>query len=416
MCQECKKSSFLILLWYSPTEFYIVVRSPALLIIERVFNKDLGYESFLLGCPSSLEVSLINIGFGKMPFEDLICRENWVVTHVLDTHLSSCYLQGGLCFAREVGAIYIAPHIQDTTQMPSCLKKAFHGQTFYVGEVRVDVSVHEREATYTFKGGVICSISKKGKVEKGSRKYAVEDLLYQQQDRLIAAAEQNKESPYEYYGASIYHFNANFIQPLKRETKALSPEMFHQYLQRGRQVVDLRHGVDFEKQCIPGSIFIGQSYISSWAPYLIDCRKKIILIGEEYLSMQKCIEAFGLLGVFDVEGYLDSTLESWRHLGYDLMSIESLDRESFFNMDFDLIIDVRTENEVAHQEIDGAINIPLSSLYDHKQIFEKKKCGFFCSGGVRSLMAASIALNFGAASCKHLRKGILPTQISFADK
>ncbi|PCI78066.1 hypothetical protein COB21_01895 [Candidatus Aerophobetes bacterium] len=388
-----------------------------LLIFESFFNEELTYRCFLVGCSDTGQVAIVNMGFGKMPFEALIVREGWVVTHVLDTHLTSHYLRGGYLLSAEIGATYVSPFIKKESDLKACYRVAVDGMVFYIGSVKVEVEVKNIEATFTFisanfsKGIPSRIISKNGEgvpsriLSKSKKRYCLsEDDNKSVKDEKVVA------TPVSQYRQEIKYLNLNFSIPSTNILQPLSPKMFYEYYLRDRQIIDLRNSKDFEQKFIPGSLFIGQSYITTWAPYLVSTNKKLILIGEDSLTMHKSIAAFEALAIFDIEGYLNSTLEAWDHLDYPLVSMKALEFKEFFAQDFDLLIDVRTENEVAYQKIEGATNVPLSTFYQHQKLIEGKKCGFFCSGGIRSLMAASLAISFKAKSCTHLKGGVLSFQ------
>lgn len=376
-----------------------------MLVFEKVFNKEISCNAFLVGCSETAQIALIDPCFGPCPFAELVARENWTITHILDTHLSSHCLQGGYMAAASVGATYVSAFARQGVRLTCHFMRASNERCFYIGKVKVTMKVEGSDVVYTFavEGGISRSVSKIGEVGAQTdlrRRSMKED----QDDELL---QRDKQLPFYYYGQRVTELNYNFTLPIHPKPKPLPPKLFFEYMARGRQIVDLRPNEAFEQKFIPGSIFIGQSYIAAWLPYLIDCRQKLILVGEERLPMQKSITEIHQLGSFEVEGYLDATLQSWDHLEYPLMRIESLEPEAFFKGGFELIIDVRTETEVAHQPIEGAINIPLRYLHQHKKMFKEKACGFFCSGGCRSLRAASLALNFGASECAHLKGGVL---------
>lgn len=373
-----------------------------MLIFERFLDQELGYICYIVGCKQTGQVAAVDVGLNAAPFSELVSREQWVITHVLDTHASSNYLLGGYLLAASIGASYVSPFASKMSPIKACFEVAKSGMHFYVGYVKVDVSIKERIANYTFtikdpsKGGFSRSLT------KGGEKLPIRTFKKEASKKAHCLV---NNTPIGTYQSRIKKLNESFQLPPPIEAKRLTTKSFYSYYQRGRQIIDLRSVADFEEKFIPGSLFVGQSYITRWAPYLIDSSKPLILVGEGYGSLQKSIMELARLAVFHVEGVLDATLESWKHAGYPLTQLQALEGKDFFSKQFDVLIDVRTENEVRHQKHEGAINIPLDQLYEHKALFIGKVCGFFCSGGVRSLRAASIAMSFGAKTCTHLKGG-----------
>lgn len=70
---------------------------------------------------------------------------------------------------------------------------------------------------------------------------------------------------------------------------------------------------------------------------------------------------------------------------------EDIDKfvEEFKNNEDSILLDVREENEFKSSHIDGAINIPLGSIENAKDIIKDrdKKIYTYCTAGVRSKKA-----------------------------
>ncbi|WP_248722366.1 rhodanese-like domain-containing protein [Seonamhaeicola sp. ML3] len=189
-----------------------------------------------------------------------------------------------------------------------------------------------------------------------------------------------------------------FDTVLKKGNIALTPEDFERIAnQEGALVLDVRTEQEFVKGHIPNSIFIGiHGGFAPWVGALItDLQQPILLVVPEGKA-QETVTRLSRVGYDNTLGYLEGGIESWKSVGKDIESIESISAEELanrFKNDTITVLDVRKDGEYRseHLEGDNVVHFALDYLNDNMNTIDQKQSyHIHCAGGYRSVIAASI--------------------------
>lgn len=185
-------------------------------------------------------------------------------------------------------------------------------------------------------------------------------------------------------------------QVLERGMKSLKIAAFELLSkQEDILILDTRNPNEFSKGFIPESINIGlDSNFAMWVGELIaDLNQKILLVTDKGRE-EETITRLARVGYDHTIGFLDGGFAIWKNSGHEFDCIDritALEFEQLHKTKNHLVIDVRKKSEFNTEHLEGAINIPLSSLNDHlSEIPKDKPFVLHCAGGYRSMIAASI--------------------------
>ena len=120
-----------------------------------------------------------------------------------------------------------------------------------------------------------------------------------------------------------------------------------------------------------------------------------MLVAENPEQVERARIMLARMGYDRVRGYLAGGIRAWEMEGrpYDsipAVHVDTLTRLIQSGKDF-VLLDVRTNAEVAQGKIKGALHIPLSELPDRlDEVPRGKRVITYCSSGRRAMIAASI--------------------------
>lgn len=198
---------------------------------------------------------------------------------------------------------------------------------------------------------------------------------------------------------------------IKKGNKALEIDEFKNLIINPDIILlDVRHQKDFIRKHIPNSIFIGLN--GSFAPWvgniIQDTNKKIILItpkGKE----SEAITRLSRVGFDNCLGYLKGGVKKWEKEGNIISSIKTIKSKNFVDilkLNKINILDVRKESEYSNKHIEGALNIPLSTISEKSdQIKFEDEIYVHCAGGYRSVIAISILNKMGYGKMINITEG-----------
>jgi hydroxyacylglutathione hydrolase len=196
----------------------------------------------------------------------------------------------------------------------------------------------------------------------------------------------------------------------------LSPNVVN-VLRTNSLVLDLRIPELFERGYIPGSLNIGNN--GDWEEKLLSLVEKdrsLLLLCPD-TSFEVWTGKIRALGYTEIQGVLIGGFDAWLNAGLPYDMIISITPEEFW-MDFgflkenEKVIDVRTAEEVAEGTVFEALSIPLESLWDAlHQLSPANTYYIYCSGGYRSMIAASILKMNGIPWVKNVLGGYTRLQI-----
>jgi hydroxyacylglutathione hydrolase len=189
---------------------------------------------------------------------------------------------------------------------------------------------------------------------------------------------------------------------LKRGSVPLNVDTFEAIANHeGALVLDTRSNVDFAKEHIPNSIFIGID--GAFAPWvgalIIDLKQPIILIVDEGREEEVVIR-LSRVGYDNTFGYLMGGIDAWKMAGKEVDHVHSIFAselakkiESGENLN---MIDVRKPGEFVSEHVKNAQSLPLDFFNENMNEIELgKEYYLYCGSGYRSMIAASILKSRG---------------------
>ncbi|MFP4384638.1 MAG: MBL fold metallo-hydrolase [Spirochaetia bacterium] len=163
---------------------------------------------------------------------------------------------------------------------------------------------------------------------------------------------------------------------------------------RTTTVLDIRSETSFGAAHIPGSLFIAESSVASYAGWFMDPDDPFIIVADGNPAHTRL--TLLRMGFFRGKGYLAGGMHSWFTAGKQSSSINMVIVENFCRKidegDELWILDVRSREELESDgEIPGAVNIPIKEFTKRSgEIPKGKNIHIFCGSGLRSTTAASL--------------------------
>ncbi|KAA3437505.1 MBL fold metallo-hydrolase [Rufibacter hautae] len=189
---------------------------------------------------------------------------------------------------------------------------------------------------------------------------------------------------------------ANIETVLHQGLQALSPETFEALVnETGALVLDTRKAADFSLGHIPNAINIGlDGSFAPWVGELIpDIQQPIVFLADAGRE-EEVVTRLARVGYDNTLGYLQGGFASWQAAGKETDILPSISAAEFaqrLKNGAAVVVDVRKPSEFSAEHVEGALNIPLSSLNEHlAQIPKEESVYVHCAGGYRSMVAASI--------------------------
>lgn len=218
-------------------------------------------------------------------------------------------------------------------------------------------------------------------------------------EAFIKAVTDGLTPPPGYFGMNVAMNKSGYSQfdsILKKGLTPLNPaELQKAVSDENALILDTRDNTDFYKGFIPGAVNIGVN--GDFAPWVgamvVDVNQPIILVTDEGKE-EECITRLSRVGFDNVIGYLQGGFNSWLKSG---LSVDTIDRTSAtqfakeFDVEKDMIIDVRRIGEYTAEHVENAWNYPLDFINDWmSQLATDTHFYLHCAGGYRSMIAASI--------------------------
>lgn len=181
-------------------------------------------------------------------------------------------------------------------------------------------------------------------------------------------------------------FEAKEFKAIAKETDAL--------------ILDVRSQVEFVKEHIPGSIFIGlDGQFAPWVGALIlDIDQKIMLV-TPFGREEEAVTRLSRIGYDNSLGYLKGGIEAWKAAGYEVDSIKKItatEFESALKENTLNVLDVRKKSEYEAEHLVSVVNSPLDTVNrDMKNLDREKTYYVHCAGGYRSVIFESILKSRG---------------------
>lgn len=176
-------------------------------------------------------------------------------------------------------------------------------------------------------------------------------------------------------------------------------------------ILDTRSDPDFYKGFIPQSINIAlKGDFAPWIGTLIIDVKQPLLIVTDVGYEEEAITRLSRVGFDNVLGFLKGSFKAWLASGKEADTVDRITAFQFskeFEIDKDIVIDVRKESEFLKGHIQNSINKPLSNINDWiNELDEKEHFYIYCSSGYRSMSAASILEARGFRNFTEIEGGV----------
>ena len=197
---------------------------------------------------------------------------------------------------------------------------------------------------------------------------------------------------------------------LTKGSTALNPNEFKNLAEQHEAVIlDVRSEVDFVKEHVPTSLFIGlNGQFAPWVGAVIrDVKQPILLITPEGKE-EETITRLSRVGFDNTLGYLKGGLASWKEASFETDSLASVTPEVFeANIENAIVVDARKPGEYIAEHVENAISIPLDFLHEHFSEVPKEETFYVhCAGGYRSVIWASIMKAKGYHNMINVEKGM----------
>jgi rhodanese-related sulfurtransferase len=191
--------------------------------------------------------------------------------------------------------------------------------------------------------------------------------------------------------------HVNQVGPrLRREIALPRPLDAHALAARRREVtiVDARPGPAYLDAHVPRSMSIPfTESFALWLGWLADPDSPLVLIADGVASIPPIVDEALLVGYERFAGYLDGGIEAWQAAGLSLQGggMIGADEAREVARAGAVFIDVRERDEYAAGHLEGAINLPLGSLYARAgEIPVDRPVVAYCQAGDRSSSAVSL--------------------------
>jgi hydroxyacylglutathione hydrolase len=241
-------------------------------------------------------------------------------------------------------------------------------------------------------------------------------LKTQDRDQFIQLVTEGLPDPPPYFPVNA-RINQEGYGPmeeiLRKGLHPLPALAFQDALRSGHPIVlDTRDPVVFSTAFVPGAINIGlDGRFAEWAGSLLAFDQPILLISDPGREEETLIR-LARVGFDKVEGYLKGGFASWQEARLPIdMIIEVEADELAMDLPHDpnlLVVDVRKPAEFAEGHVEGAINLPLSTLNDPASmatIEDHHNLYLHCGGGYRSVIAASLLKRQGFHNLRNVAGG-----------
>ena len=194
--------------------------------------------------------------------------------------------------------------------------------------------------------------------------------------------------------------------------RALTPQQFHDAMQKGAVAIDTRDTAAFGGVHVPGSINIGfEKQTANWVGMVIEPQSDIVLVvtsDEAYDAM--CTELHRI-GYDNILGYLDGGISAWQLGGFPINRLSQISprelQTKLDSGDFSHFLDVRTPAEWTDGHIEQAVHMPVTKILTQcPDIPRDEEVIVMCGVGYRGNIAASFLQQNGFTHVHSLAGGI----------
>ncbi len=194
---------------------------------------------------------------------------------------------------------------------------------------------------------------------------------------------------------------------------ALAPTSVRTLLDEGATLIDARDPHDFDAAHVPGSISVtaAKAGVGTRAAWVVDPASPVVILASADAEALRVAGMLAAVGFSDLRGYLAGGIEAWRQAGFELASMPALDVEGLAEALLAgevTLLDVRETEEWAEAHVPGSIHVPYHELRDGlppEVAGHDRPLAVACSGGFRSVLAASVLRARGIEDVRHVARG-----------
>ena len=179
-------------------------------------------------------------------------------------------------------------------------------------------------------------------------------------------------------------------------TKPFSPGEVSEAIDKGGySVVDVRTFHSFASAHVPGSYSLSKhGNLPTFAGWLIPPEDNLILVMDHQDDLEKIKDSLQVVGLDNIEGYLDGSIETWIKGGFPVNHVETMSVHKLCGLMEKykvLALDTRAESEYEEAHIKDTINAPTQDIrHRYVEWDPEKPVVILCNTSNRSMTAASL--------------------------
>jgi hydroxyacylglutathione hydrolase len=190
---------------------------------------------------------------------------------------------------------------------------------------------------------------------------------------------------------------------------------FHNLVQGGHVVIDLRDQLSFGAGHIPGAFGVGAgTSLSTWAAWVVPYETPLLLVASGRDQAEEAVRALVRVGLDDVRGYLDGGMEQWIEGGYDVAhtpQVTAVELSNAIGRAQVQVLDVRSDEEWRSGHVPRARHVMAGVLADAVATLPKDRTlALMCASGYRSTVAASVLERAGFGNVVNVTGGMAAWQ------
>jgi len=247
--------------------------------------------------------------------------------------------------------------------------------------------------------------------EQRKSNYALQPMSKEAFIEVVTADQPDAPAYFNYDAVLNSEERPTLDQALQREMNPLSLEALLEMQSRGAQILDTRDAVEFASAHLRGSINIGLGgQYATWVGTVLDREHPIVIIADPGRENEAAVR-LGRIGFDHVAGYLQEGMQSLQSRPELTAKTErvsaSFAAELLSSEQAPLLIDVRAPREREQKFIAGSLGIPLNHLLENIAMLPKDRALlFYCAGGYRSSIAASLLQKMGFERVSEIAGGL----------
>ncbi|HEX2909825.1 MAG TPA: rhodanese-like domain-containing protein, partial [Chloroflexia bacterium] len=176
-------------------------------------------------------------------------------------------------------------------------------------------------------------------------------------------------------------------------------------------VVDLREPEEFWQYQLPASINVPLSMgqFGANVASFVDISSPVVLLVNNENEARMAQVALGVVGRYELEGFVTAAEASRLLVKADYMRIEPEHLHKLLELESVAVLDVRQPAEFEQDSLPGAINLPLAQLpgrLSELEAFKDSLLVVTCAAGYRSSLASSFLTQQGWGYIQNLKGGM----------